>query len=250
MPRRRRLSVTLAALLAAFLAPRIAHAQFSSDAALLTELLFQEQQAVTELNTVIANLKQANAFSQQVLTGRPTSEVGYALGILKASQNDYNALVQNTNSIGYSINGIHNAFTNLYPDGATIQTMPLAQFDSLQANAQTEIVTASEIAARSQTSVSEIETQTQLAATILQNSSGLDTIAGQLQLGLQLCSIMQADFTALIQNLAMTGRAMSDSSASQASEHRFAHERTRRNRLGYTSRGASVGVPSVLPPLI
>src|SRR5450432_1744277 len=98
MHRRRRLSVTLAALLAAFLAPRIAHAQFSSDAALLTELLFQEQQAVTELNTVIANLKQANALSQQVLSGRPTSEVGYALGVLKASQNDYNALVQNTNS--------------------------------------------------------------------------------------------------------------------------------------------------------
>ena len=247
MPRHLRRSVTLAALVAAFLASRVARAQISSDAALLTELLFQEQQAVTNLNTIIASLKQANALSQQVLTGRPTSEVGYALGILRASQNDYNTLIQNTNSIGYSIGSLHNAFIALYPDGATIQAMPASQFDTLNANAQTELVTASEIAARSQTSVSEVETQTQLAETILQNSSGLDTIAGQLQLGLQLCSIMQSDFTAMIQNLAMTGRVLSDTAAMQSSDGRFAHERTRRNRLNYTSRGAAVSVPNSLP---
>jgi hypothetical protein len=247
MPRPLRCVTALAALLAAFLAPRLARAQFEADVPLLTDLLIQEQQAVSNLNAIIANLQQANALSRQVLTGRPTSEVGYALGILQQSQNDYNTLISGTNSIGYSMRGLHAAFTALFPDDTTLQVMPLSQYDTLSAQAQTEIVTASEIAARSQTSVSEIETQTELASTILQNSSGLDTIAGQLQLGLQLCSIMQADFTDMIQNLAMTGRVLSDRAAMEASGQQMARERARRNRLNYRARGAAVSVPSHLP---
>jgi hypothetical protein len=229
------------------LCPRVAHAQLSTDAALLAKLLFQAEQMVQNLQQILATVQQANTLTQQALTGRPLSEFGYALGILKATQNDYNTLIAGTNSIGYSIDNVHSAFVALYPDRAALQSMPESQYADLTDRAQSELVTASEIAARSQTSVSEITTQTQLAATILQNSSGLDTITGQLQLGIQLCSIMQANFTALVQNMAMTGRVLSDDAATRATTQRMARERTRRNRLNYTARGSAVTVPNHLP---
>jgi hypothetical protein len=58
---------------------------------------------------------------------------------------------------------------------------------------------------------------------------------------------MQADFTSLIQNLAMTGRVMSNEAAMRASGQQMAHERMRRNRLNYTYRGVAVYLPSALP---
>ena len=58
---------------------------------------------------------------------------------------------------------------------------------------------------------------------------------------------MQSDFTALIQNFATTGRVLTNDAAMRASGQQMSHERTRRNRLNYTTRGASVSVPNKLP---
>jgi hypothetical protein len=64
---------------------------------------------------------------------------------------------------------------------------------------------------------------------------------------LQLCNVLQGDFTMLVQNLAMTGRVMGDEAAARATGATMAHERTRRNRLNYKSRGTPVSVPNSLP---
>jgi conjugal transfer/entry exclusion protein len=231
----------LALALSAVFAPRIARAQA------ILEVISQEQQEAANLAQILSTLKEANTLTQQALTGRPLSEVGYALGVLKQTQNDYQALVGSTASMGYDIKSIHATFANLYPDTPGIQAIPAAQFDTLNTQEQTEVLAASEIADRSQTSVELVETQSELASTILQNSSGLDTIAGQLQLGMQLASVMQANFTAQIQNLAMSGRVLSDDAAAQAAGQQMAHERTRRNRLNYTARGVAVGIPNAMP---
>jgi hypothetical protein len=234
-------------LLATGLVPRPARAQLSTDAALLAKLLFQEQQAVSELTSILTQLQQAYALSQQALTTRPESEIGYALGILRASQNDYNTVVGSTQSIGFQVNAIHNAFVALYPPAGTLQTMSTAQYDTVSGQAQAEVLASSEIAARAQTSLAQIQTQTEMAMQALQNSNGLETITGQIQLVLQLVSVMQADFAALIQNLAATGRVLTNDAAGKASGQQMAHERTRRNRLHYTDRGQTVSVPNKLP---
>jgi conjugal transfer/entry exclusion protein len=197
--------------------------------------------------TILQQLQEANALKQQALTGRPPAEVSTALNLLRQSQTDYEALVGDTSSMGYSRSAIHTAFTSLYPSTQSVETIAESQFDTLHTQEQTEVLAASEIADRAHTSVAGVETRRELAQTIVQNSSGLDSVAGQLQLGMQLAAVVQSDFTAQIQNLAMTGRALSDRAAGRAAARLMAHERMRRSRLNYTARGSSLSIPTQWP---
>jgi hypothetical protein len=240
-------ALSVLVLLVALLPPRPAHAQWSTDGPLLIKLLAQAQQTVSELQNIEGQLQQAYNLTKQSLTTRPDQELGYVAGIIKSTQNDYTTLVGSTQSIGYQVNQIHNAFAAMYPAQAALQNIPSAQYDALNAAAQSEVLASAEIAARAQTSLSQIQSQTEIAMQALQHSEGLETITGQIQLVLQLVGVMQADFTALIQNFATTGRTLSVEAAGRASGQQIASERTRRNRLNYKDRGASVPIPNKLP---
>jgi hypothetical protein len=255
MPSLLRRILPSAALLATLLASGRAHAQMpvtdTGAIAVATSMLAKESDTLTQILQVVASLKQINASTQTAITARDPTEMAYALGILQTTENNYNDLVANTNSIGYSMKNIDSSFSTMFPQASSLQAMPSAQFDTVYTNTQAEILTASQIATRSQTDVSEIETQTKLAADILRHSAdnpeSMQSIAGQLQLGLQLCNVLQGDFTMLIQNLAMTGRVMSNEAAARSTNVSMSHERTRRNRLNYKYRGAPASVPANLP---
>jgi hypothetical protein len=153
----------VSAALAALFVPRLAAAQLNPilvvDPAVVseaTDVYNEEIKAFEQAVQMVAMLKQINASTQAAITPRDPSELGYVLGILKTTQNNYDDLVANTNSIGYSLKNIHSSFSAMFPPAGTIRTMPSSQFDAVYTNTEAEILTASEIAARSQTSVSEI----------------------------------------------------------------------------------------------
>ncbi len=242
--------VVLAGLAAAacLVSPAPARAQFSEDAALLTQLIKQATDEINELKNIEGQLQQAYSLAQQTIQTRPSSDFSYVLGILASSQNSYDTLVGSTQSMGYQVDAIHSNFQQMFPTPSAVQAASSqSQYDTLSVQAQAEVLASSEIAARAQTSLSEIQNQTEIAMQALQHADNLDSITGQLQLGIQLCSVLQADITALVQNLSAMGRVLSVDAAARAADGQYSHERRHRNRLHYKDRGQPAAVPQSLP---
>jgi len=125
--------------------------------------------------------------------------------------------------------------------------MSVTQFPAVETGWSNEILASSQIAARSQSSLSDTQALTDAAAQILSYLGSADSTVAQLQLVTQMLGVVSQQMTMLVQNLATTGRAMVETGASTASEQQLSTERKRRNRVDYTSRGNPVNVPSTMP---
>jgi conjugal transfer/entry exclusion protein len=237
-------AVTLAAALG--VAPP-ARAQFGSDAVLIAQLIVQEQQAVSQLQSILQTLQGQTNLVLQLLKGQPQGELDLVGGLLQSAQTNYASLLGNLQTIGYTIGAVNGNYSQTFPNTSSYQGMPQTGYPGVESGWQNEVLASSEIAARSQASISNTEALTDLAKQILQLSGSTDGEVGQLQLILQILGVVQSQMTMLVQNLATTGRAMVETGAATASERQLSTERRRRNRLNYTSRGAAVSVPSQMP---
>ena len=237
-------AVTLAAALG--VAPP-ARAQFGSDAVLIAQLIVQEQQAVSQLQSILQTLQGQTNLVLQLLKGQPQGELDLVGGLLQSAQTNYASLLGNLQTIGYTIGAVNGNYSQTFPNTSSYQGMPQTGYPGVESGWQNEVLASSEIAARSQASISNTEALTDLAKQILQLSGSTDGEVGQLQLILQILGVVQSQMTMLVQNLATTGRAMVETGAATASERQLSTERRHRNRLNYTSRGAAVSVPSQMP---
>jgi conjugal transfer/entry exclusion protein len=228
-------------------APRTAHAQLSSDAALIGQLIVQEQQAVTQLKAIVQALAGQTQLIMQMLKGQPQGEIDAIAGLLASSQANYQTLIGNLQTIGYTIQSVNGDYSNTFPNGSQYTPMSTGQMQSVTAGWQSEILASAEIAARAQTSISDTQHLNDLAAQLLQMTGTADSEVGQLQLVTEMLGVLQAQMTMLVTNLSTTGRALVEGNAAGASERTMSTEHKRRNRLNYTSRGASVNVPSQMP---
>jgi conjugal transfer/entry exclusion protein len=247
MKRALRRGLAAAALFTALAVTVPANAQVSSDAGLIVQLIAQEQQAVGQLKMILSTLQGQVQLIQQFVQGQPQGELDAVSGILQGTQANYASLVGNLQTIGYTLGAVNADYTTTFPNATAAQGIAPSNYATLESNWQQEILASSEIAARSQSSISETEALTQAAAQIMAYVGGTDSAVGQLQLVVQMLGVVQSQMTMLVQNLATTGRAMVDTGAATASERNISTERKRRNRINYTSRGASVNVPGTLP---
>jgi conjugal transfer/entry exclusion protein len=236
-----------AALAAALGVAHPARAQVSSDAGLIAQLLVQEQQAVAQLKSILSTLQGQTQLVLQLLKGQPQGELDLVGGLLQSAETNYTSLLGNLQTIGYTIGAVNGAYSQTFPNTSSYQGMPQAGYPDVESGWQNEILASSEIAARSQSSISSTEALTDLTKQILQLSGSTEGEVGQLQLILQVLGVVQSQMTMLVQNLATTGRAMVETGAATASERQLSTERRHRNRLNYTSRGAPVSVPSQMP---
>ena len=239
--------VMAAALLAAIAIAPPASAQWSSDAALIAQLIVQEQAAVSQLKSILSTLQGQTQLVLQLLKGQPQGELDLVGGLLQSAQTNYTSLLGNLQTIGYTIGAVNGNYSQTFPNTSSYQGMPQTGYPDVESGWQNEVLASSEIAARSQSSISNTEALTDLAKQILQLSGSTEGEVGQLQLILQILGVVQSQMTMLVQNLATTGRAMVETGAATASERQLSTERRRRNRLNYTSRGAAVSVPSQMP---
>jgi conjugal transfer/entry exclusion protein len=235
------------ALIAALGASRTADAQILSDGALIAQLIIQEQQAVTQLKSILQTLQGQTQLVTQLLKGQPQGEIDVVGGLLQGAQQSYTNLIGNLQTIGYTIGAVNGDYANTFPNSPNYQAMTPEQMASAQSGWQSEILASSEIAARSQTSLTGTEQLTEVATQILQATGNADGAIQQLQLVTEMLGVVSSQMTMLVQNLTTTGRAMVETGAATASERQLSGEHKRRNRLNYTSRGASVSVPSQMP---
>jgi hypothetical protein len=242
-----RRGLAVAALLATIGVAPPAKAQVSSDAALIGQLIVQEQQAVSELQSILQALQSQTQLIVQWAKGQPQGELDTVAGLLQGAETNYTNLIGNLQTIGYTIGAVNGDYDSTFPSATTLQAMPSSQFPAVEGGYQNEILASSEIAARSQSSISDTQQLTDLAKQILAYTGSTDSEVGQLQLILQMLGVVQSQMTMLVQNLGTTGRAMVDTGAAAASERQISSERKRRNRANYKSRGAPVNVPSQMP---
>jgi conjugal transfer/entry exclusion protein len=242
----RRTLAAAALVVAVTLAPR-AGAQIQSDAALIAQLLSQEQQAVGQLKLILGAIQQQTVLVQQYLNGQPQGELNMVAGMLAGAETNYQNLLGTLQTIGYTINSVNSNYGGTFPTGTSFEGMSSSEFPAVESGWSNEILDSSQIAARSQSSLSDTQVLTDAAAQILQYVGATDSTVGQLQLVTQMLSIMSSQMTMLVQNLATTGRAMVETGAATASERQLSTERRRRNRVDYTNRGNPVNVPSQMP---
>ena len=222
-----------------------ASAQF--DAPLLSQMIVQEQVAVSNLQQIVSTLQSQTQLLSNLATGQPPDELAFAQGILKGTQATYSSIVGNLQTIGYNLESVSGKYDAAYPDQSRYQGMDSNQMSALQSEWRSELLASSQIAARAQTEISDAQTLTEQAKQILQSSGSSQGEVAQLQLIVQMLSVVQAQMTMLVHNLTTTGRALVEGGAMTASEHQLAAERKRRNRLNYKSKGTPVNVPSRLP---
>jgi conjugal transfer/entry exclusion protein len=242
-----RSALAAAALLTAVSLTPPAHAQVSSDAGLIAQLLVQEQQAVSQLKSILSTLQGQTVLIQQYLNGQPQGELNMVAGLLAGADNSYANLIGTLQTIGYTISSVNSNYSDTFPIATNYEGMTASQFPSVESGWSDEILASSQIAARSQSSLSDTQALTDAATQILQYLGSTDSTVGQLQLVTQMLGVVSQQMTMLVQNLATTGRAMVETGASTASERQLSTERKRRNRVDYTNRGNTVNVPSQMP---
>ena len=224
-----------------------AEAQFTSDGALLAQMISEETQAVGQLTQILQTLKSQTQLMNQVLTGEPIQDLGMAIGLLQATYQNYQTIIADLTSIGYSMTAVNFNFPATFPNTAVYQGMQQTSYPAVETGWSDEILASAQIADRSQASLSDTAELTGLAAQIISESGSAPGEVAELQLIVEMLGVVQSGVTQLVQNLTTTGRALVDSAAMAASERELSADRRRRNRLNYTSRGASVGVPNQMP---
>jgi hypothetical protein len=110
-----------------------------------------------------------------------------------------------------------------------------------------EVVSAAQIAARQQTSLSTLDNQASQTQEVLQQSKAASGVVEQLQLIAQMIGITNSELTLLNQTLATTSRVLTDMAAQGASERQLSLGKGDDVRAGYTDKGKPVVVPKTLP---
>lgn len=237
---------TFAASFAVFVAPPLAHADlFGGDVAELAAILAETISQGITLGQQLTQLSEQVNLVRTTLSQLDPASYAAVLSIVNNTYLDYNRLVSDVNSIGYTLESVNSDFRQAFPTDFSQTSM--AGVDQLYGRWQQDIWSSTMVAARAQSVLSTLNQNASQAATILSNSASAQGTVAQLQAVVQMLALMQSQTNSLIQSLATTGRVLTTSASVGASERQLSREKKRRNLAGYTRRGSPVSVHTKLP---
>ncbi len=234
-------------------ASSVARAQIPvTDAGNLTQnMITAAKTAQTVLNTYqqIEQLRTQIQNQLQMLRSiDPTTFAGLQ-ALLSQAQFTYSVIQGDLSSIGYSIASVTRGFDQMFPRSQTQwRNARYSDFGNYYDRWNAEVTTASKAAVRAQAAISTLDADNRAIAEILRqaNSSSTGQVR-QLQLINQQLALIHKDLSSLVQNLATTGRVLTNWSAGAVGEQMMARERSRRRIDGYTTRGRPSRVLNRLP---
>ncbi|HEY4014300.1 MAG TPA: hypothetical protein VGM06_13245 [Polyangiaceae bacterium] len=248
--RRRVLSGALIWTLLATEATRTEPAQadlWGGDLPLLAAILGNAISTVSQLTSMLTQIayqvSMLKTMLSQVNSGSFTSLVNF----IAAARSSYNSLTWGVRSMAYTLSRIDAEYNQLFPPGPPPAGTTVAQHEQQAAAWNQEIVGASQIAARQQTTLSTLDDHAAQTSAILQQSQAATGVVAQLQLVAQLIGISNAQLILINQTLATTSRVLTDMAAAGASERQLSMAKKQDNLANYTDKGAPVAVPSQLP---
>lgn len=201
--------------------------------------------AASTLQTMYNTYTQIDKLTEQIDNERQTLEsldprsITGLKQLLDEGQITYRMLSTDLNAIGYSVKDVNNNFSRLFPkDQTQWKAMKYSDFDGRYDGWHREITSASLAATRAQTSVAALDRNNKSIIDILEASKGAAGEVRQLQLVNQQLALIHAALISVVQNLATTGRVMTDMAAASVGEKMANREAARRRTENYTSRGA------------
>jgi conjugal transfer/entry exclusion protein len=244
----RRRPILLAALVALaelLTAPEDARADlFGGDLPLLTGILTQAIATVSNLVSMLQTMEEQLSAAQTMLSKLDGASFDSVLALVDDTSLSLAALTADVHSIGYTLQSINRQFRSLYT--SDYAKTALAQFDAIYGRWEDEILASTEVAARSQATLSTLHESAREAAAILANSRASGGEVAQMQSVVQMLGLMQSQNTSVLQSLATTGRVLTSAAAKDAAERQLSREKKRRHLAGYRDRGTPVP-PMTMP---
>ena len=250
LPRRKILSGALACGVFAEILARGAPAQadlFGGDIAVLLAILTQSiSTALSLINLVTQTAYQVRMMTtmlEQVSKGSFPALIAF----INTARFTFNSLTWGVRSMSYQLARIDSEYNSLFPSGPPPSGTPVSQHRAQYQAWNQEVVGASQVAARQQTSLSTLDNQATQTQAVLKQSQAASGEVEQLQLIAQMIGITNSELLVLNQTLATTGRVLTDIAAQSASEKQLSLGKSDDARSGYTDKGLPNAVPSTLP---
>jgi P-type conjugative transfer protein TrbJ len=248
--RRRVLSGVLACSVAALVATRTDPAEadlFGGDIAVLVAILTQSISSALSLTSLVLQtineVKMMTTLLEQVGKGSFPALIAF----INTARFSFNSLTWGIRSMSYKLARIDSEYNTLFPSGAPPTGTPVVQHRAQYQAWNQEVVGASQVAARQQTSLSKLDDQATQTQNVLSQSQAASGVVEQLQLIAQLIGITNSELGVLNQTLATTGRVLTDMAAVSASERNLSLGKSDDARSGYTDKGVPNVVPTTMP---
>jgi P-type conjugative transfer protein TrbJ len=250
LPRRRILSGALAVAVFAELTAREAPAQadlFGGDVAVLLAILTQSiSQAMSLTNLVLQTANQVRMMTT-MLRQAASGSFPALISLINTARYTFNSLTWGVRAMSFQMAHIDAEYSALFPSGPPPTGTPVAQHMAQYTAWNEEVLGASQVAERQQTSLSNLDSQAAQTQTVLKQAQAGSGVVEELQLIAQMISITNSELLVLNQTLATTGRVLTDLAAQSASEKQLSLGKSGDARAGYTDKGVPVPVPSTLP---
>jgi hypothetical protein len=220
---------------------------FGGDVAVLGAILTQAISTASSLVNLV--LQTANQVRMMTTLLEQASKGSFPaiIGFINAARSTYSTLTWGVRSMSYQIARIDSEYNTLFPPGSPPSHTLVAQHRAQYQAWNQEVVGASQVAARQQTSLSTLDNQATQTQTVLKQSQSASGEVAQLQLIAQMIGITNSELLVLNQTLATTGRVLTDMAAQTASTQQLSLGKSDDVRSGYTDKGTPVSVPSTLP---
>src|SRR5258708_3661427 len=203
--RRRLLLAAIVAAVERVFEPTVARADlFGGEDVVLSAILTQSIATVVQLVSALSTLKQQLDAMGTMLSQLGSASFDEVAALINNTDFSYAQLTKDVASIGYTLQSVKSQFRSLY--ASDYSKTSFSQFDALYGRWQDEILAATEVAARSQATLSTLQNNATEAAAILARSAGTDGQVAQMQATVQMLGLIQSQNNAIIQSLATTGR--------------------------------------------
>jgi hypothetical protein len=250
LTRRRILSGALASCVFAELSSRAAPAQadiFGGDVGVLLAILTQSiAQALSLINLVTQTTYQVQMMTT-LLRQAASGSFPALISLINTARYTYNNLTWGVRSMSYQLARIDAEYNSLFPSGPPPTGTPVGAHRAQYQAWNQEVVGASQVAARQQTSLSNLDSQAAQTQTVLTQAQAGSGVVEELQLIAQMIGITNSEVLVLSQTLSTTGRVLTDLAAQGASEKQLSLGKSDDARAGYTDKGVPVPVPYTLP---
>lgn len=199
---------------------------------------FNTMKDVLEQATSMFNQLQAGANLLQNASARLPRSVSSFDDILLGTRR----LTSDVDAIGYRMETVTRQFKRMFPDEKAVKDTQPKEMNTLQEGWDQEIHMASLTAARSQTTLSTIDTNTRSAKDVLDRSSNQQSAVAQLQAMVKMIELINSDLANLSTTISATERVNSTLAVSEVSSREVAAERRRRLMKAYDTRPESEGI--------
>ena len=220
---------------------------FGGDLPLLAAILGQSISQVSNLVSMLTQMVSQVRMMETMLKAVESGSFPALLSFIAQARSTFNMLTFGIRSMTYALSRIDAEFQQLFPGDPPPPGTTVAQHSSQMLAWHQEIIGASQVAARQQTSLAVLDDHAARTQAILQASQAADGMVAQLQLIAQMIGITNAQLILINQTLSTTGRVLTDMAAAGSAERLVSAAKKDDSRVGYTDKGAPVIVPHTLP---